>query len=206
MTTVVPGLRERKKLATRLAVREAALRLVARDGLDRVTVDQIAAAADIAPRTFRHYFSCKEEAVVAAARDGAVALVDRFRARPRAESVLRALGEAVVTVMAVEDGATADHLTVLRLIRTTPALLPWQLAVLVEAESSLAAAIADRVGDSATDRYPSVCAAAAVAAMRLGLDRWLDRPDGDAPSSDALRAEIDAALAELSRGLDRASA
>ncbi len=178
---------------------------MARDGLDHVTVDRIAAAADIAPRTFRHYFSCKEEAVVAAARDGAVALVERFRTRPRTETVLQALGEAVVAAMAAEDTTTQDHLTVLRLIRTTPALLPWQLAVLVEAESALAAAIADRVGDSAAGRYPSVCAAAAVAAMRLGLDHWLDRPDEGVPSPGALRAEIDAALAELARGLDRPS-
>ncbi len=56
--TVVGG-RERKKLATRAALREAALRLALRDGVDRVTVDQIAAEADIAVRTFFNYFSSR---------------------------------------------------------------------------------------------------------------------------------------------------
>ncbi|MEJ2871028.1 TetR family transcriptional regulator [Actinomycetospora sp. OC33-EN08] len=198
MTVEPPGLRERKKLATRTALRAAALRLVARDGLERVTVDQIALAADVAPRTFRHYFSCKEEAVVASAQEGAAALVDRFRARPAGESVLEALREAVVAVMDEGEATSRDHLTVLRLARTTPALQPWQLAVLATAEADLAAAVADRVGESG--RYPQVCAAATFAVLRLSLGRWLDGPAADL---DALRAEIGAGLAELARGLDR---
>ncbi|MFC7642252.1 TetR/AcrR family transcriptional regulator [Streptosporangium lutulentum] len=66
-TAAAAGRRERKKLATRAAVREAALRLALRDGVENVTVEQIASEADIAVRTFFNYFSSKEEAVVAAA-------------------------------------------------------------------------------------------------------------------------------------------
>src|SRR4051794_6341693 len=57
------GLRERKKAATRVALHEAALRLVAEQGLDGVTVEAIADAANVSRRTFSNYFSGKEEAL-----------------------------------------------------------------------------------------------------------------------------------------------
>ncbi len=59
-----PGLRERKRLATRRAIQLAALKLVHDRGLDNVTVDEISHLADISPRTFFNYFTTKEEALV----------------------------------------------------------------------------------------------------------------------------------------------
>lgn len=58
------GLREAKKQATTWALVEAARRLVHADGLDAVTIDDIAAAAGVSPRTFFNYFDSKELAVV----------------------------------------------------------------------------------------------------------------------------------------------
>jgi len=62
------GLRERKKLRTRTTLIEAAADLCIRQGFDNTTVDQIAAAADVSPRTFSRYFPTKD-AVVAAIAD-----------------------------------------------------------------------------------------------------------------------------------------
>jgi AcrR family transcriptional regulator len=59
-----PGLRERKRIATRRAIEIAAITLVQKRGLDAVTIDDIAQAADISPRTFFNYFASKEEAIV----------------------------------------------------------------------------------------------------------------------------------------------
>jgi AcrR family transcriptional regulator len=62
------GLRERKKLRTRTTLIESAADLCLRQGFDKTTVDQIAAAAEVSPRTFSRYFPTKD-AVVAALAD-----------------------------------------------------------------------------------------------------------------------------------------
>jgi AcrR family transcriptional regulator len=217
----VPGRRERKKRATTAAIREAALRLAVRHGVENVTVEQIANHADIHLRTFFNHFSCKEEAVVATAAAGAEALIAEFRARPATESVLRAIREAVLVVMDQSYAPSRDHIEALRLIRMAPSLLPQQLAVLATQEKALADAIAHRVGlatpagtTSSPQQaqpaarpgavYPAICAAAALAALRVSLDGWLDQASTTTvpPAVNDLRVEIDRAIAELATGLD----
>ena len=79
------SLRERKKRAPRDALRRSAVRLVASRGLAAVTVQDIAADADVSARTFFNYFPSKEDAV--SGWDPAVLsdMVERLRKRPAGE-------------------------------------------------------------------------------------------------------------------------
>ncbi|ALE76424.1 hypothetical protein AD006_24830 [Pseudonocardia sp. EC080610-09] len=201
-TDTTPGLRERKKLATREAVRAAAVRLAVRDGIEDVTVERIAQEADVSLRTFFNHFPHKEDAVLDAVRVRAAELITEFRHRPTAEPVPVAVREAALAVIDRDDVLGRDHLAALRLVRRAPSLLARQMTVLHEQEEALAAAIADRLGvdrsGSAGSSVPDVLAAMALAALRVALDRWLARDTGDgtaaAERAAALRQEIDAAL------------
>jgi len=57
--------RERKKIAARAQILSAAIDLFSRRGLDAVTMDEIAAAADVGKGTIYNYFATKEDIVVA---------------------------------------------------------------------------------------------------------------------------------------------
>lgn len=73
MTTV--GLRERKKSQTRQVIADTAMDLFRRHGYDAVTVEQVAAAAQVSKKTVFNYFTTKEDLVFARADDREAAIV-----------------------------------------------------------------------------------------------------------------------------------
>ena len=167
------GLRERKKLATRIALHRAALQLVAERGLEHVSVDDIAARADVSPRTFFNYFPAKDDAVLGLDPDVLTQQVQAFLLRPADETPIQAL-RAVAHDQAAEM-ATETELWPLRLrvIDAHPSLLGRLAASFGEAERALAEAIATRSGTRfGVDAYPMLLAGVAGVAMRTALQRW----------------------------------
>ncbi|MCD2186563.1 TetR/AcrR family transcriptional regulator [Actinomycetospora soli] len=201
MTTVELGRRERKKLATRAALSEAAVALSLEHGLEHVTIEQIADAADVSLRTFFNYFSSKEEAVVAGDSARGDALVELVRERPAAESVLTALRTAVVEH--VDELAGDDQLDALRMMRRTPSLLPHQLAAYAARERELAVVIAERLGerlpdDGSVGLRAALAAAVVMAGVRVVMQRWTD---GGTRDRDVLRASLGEMFDQLAAGL-----
>src|SRR4030095_12059981 len=153
-----PGLRERKKRATREALRLAALRLAVEKGWDQVRVEDIAAEAGGSTRTFNNYFASKEEAFLATAYDRGARMQAALAARPAEEPLWPAVIEAVVHGFATE----AVALRQARRIRPTPTLAAEQLKAIMVIEQGLAEGIARRIGtDVEHDLYPRLLSAAA---------------------------------------------
>lgn len=195
--TATLGRRERKKLQTHRALTTAARELALARGLDGLTVEDIADAADVSVRTFFNYFSCKEEALVGVEPAVLAELGDELRERPAEEAPLDALRAVLAT--GVDDVAEAVRRWSLRteLVRRHPSLLPRHLAALAEIEAALVRALAARLGtDPAKDPFPAVAVAAAMATLRAAASWW-----EDAGRPGPLDKTVDAAFATLGRGL-----
>jgi AcrR family transcriptional regulator len=190
---VQPGRRERKKLATRQALQDVALRLVAERGLDQVTVEDISEAADVATRTFFNYFSSKEEALLGNLPEK-VATVQRMVVdRPAGETPLEAVCQVLRTMTLRLAERREERLLRQQVIERHPGLLARQLGEYASFEQALAAAVAERLGAGRADAlYCRVVAAVAVAAARSAVSTWM-ADKGRRP----LAGMVDAAFAQL---------
>ncbi|MCX0242568.1 TetR/AcrR family transcriptional regulator [Streptomyces drozdowiczii] len=179
--TTPPGLRERKKQATREALREAALRLAIEHGPDRVRVEDISEAAGVSPRTYNNYFASREQAIVSAVTaDREARVAAAVTARPADVRLADAVTDAVVEQY-TDPGARGRE--ALLLVTTRPALRDAFLDATAGVEPPLTAAIAARL-DDASAPTARVLAASTAAAIRIALEGWL-RPAGDAASPGA---------------------
>jgi AcrR family transcriptional regulator len=174
------GRRDRKKSATRRALRNAALRLVAERGFANVTVEDIAEAADVATRTFFNYFPSKESAVIGADPERVEHLRLSFLARPPRESPLRSLRAVLVDYAATIDEEFDDlgegkeaWFQRFCAVRADPDLRGAYAAHMSEVERSIMVAMAERLGtDPDHDPYPALVTATALAAVRVAALYW----------------------------------
>ncbi len=191
------GLRERKKQATRQALGAAALRLAVERGLDNVRVEDIAAAADVSPRTFNNYFSSKLEAICALGVDRAERIGTTLRQRPATEPLWDAITAAVLEHYEGAQAPDEAWMRGLRVVLTSPALRGEYLKVTAAMQRALAEAIADRAGlDVERDMLPMILAGAVTAAAQVALRRWF-KADPPMP----LRPLLGSALRQLASAL-----
>lgn len=191
------GRRDRKKLATRQALRSAALQLVAERGFDHVTVEDIAEAVDVSTRTFFNYFSSKEEVIVGTNPERVERLRTVLAARPEDEAPLESLRAGLAELTTDLAESREDWALRSRVVRETPALLARQLAAFFTFERLLADIVASRTGtDVEQDLYPALTAAVAVSALRVAVTLWR----GD-ESSRPLPELVASAFDQLAAGL-----
>ena len=197
------SLRERKKLATRRLLRRAALELVAERGLANVTVEDIAEAAEVSPRTFFNYFPSKESVLFGGDTDRAAELREGIAVAAPSGSALDAVrvvltrdSETMADELRSLGGDPADWLRRMKVARTDPHVRAAHAAQMAMIERAIAEGLAARLGaDQETDPYPGVVAAAAVSVVRACLSFWAG--SGGATSLGQL---IDEAFLSLAAG------
>lgn len=159
------GLREQKKSETKLALSRAALELALERGdLAAVTVDDIADAVRVSSRTFRNYFTSKEDAVLFSLRGIEDNAVELLRRRPAEEPVIDSL-EAVMLDLATSE-AFSTAVAVTRLSAQNPGLAAHDAARSDDVGTVVLAEVSRRTGlDPDTDLYPRLVCNAAYAVL-----------------------------------------
>ncbi|MGW0522584.1 TetR family transcriptional regulator [Crossiella sp. NPDC003009] len=168
------GLRERKKLRTKNALVDAALKLFFGKGFEATTVEEIAAAVEISPRTFFRYFAGKEDVALAQFAEIDEFCITALAARPDTEppvTATRATYLAMFDHIAALDGGPARYCATHRLIGQTPTLFARWLQTSAQVEHRLAEVIAARQGVSAeTDLRCRLLIRVVCASARLGME------------------------------------
>ncbi len=202
MTSAV-GLRERKKARTREALQEAALDLFGRGGFEGTTIEEIADACEVSPRTFFRYFPTKEDVLFADADERRERLLAVLADQPAEMPTFAAL-EAAMRALALDYRDDREVLVARsRILQGSPQLQAYK----AESQRGWEAAVVDALerrtserGNPAPREDLQLLTAVATAAMRVSLDAWV--ADADGPDLDAL---LDRAFGRLASGFGRAA-
>lgn len=187
------GLRERRRRATRKDLADAALALFERDGVHGTTVDDIAEAAGISPRTFFRYAATKEHAVFQD-DEAFEPLLEHVREalaaqRPAALAIEAAWGHLIDDFDASPPEVHERALRVRRLIFAEPSLLALALARDAERVDELVGVLTSMPGF--TELQARTLITAIGTAARLAFDEWARHASlGERASVRALYDEI----------------
>jgi AcrR family transcriptional regulator len=206
ITEASAGLRERKKQRTRDALVDAAFELFGRKGFDATTIDEIADAVEISPRTFFRYFESKEDVALTLLDRQFAAIYAAFVARPADEPVITALRHAVVEMLRAGERGThgfdPDRFRRAQEIAgTCPSVGARSMEICASRIDELAGLIATRMGVRRTDPRPTLVAAVATTAVQVAMKAWRESN----PSTPASKL-ADRALSLLEDGINYPSA
>jgi AcrR family transcriptional regulator len=202
------GLRERKKQQTREQIAEAARRLFVKRGFAKVTVAEIARAADVSEQTVFNYFPSKEDLVYWRLGSFEEELLTTIREREPGEPALAAFRRFLLSqrgLLGEHDEAAREQLTAFtRMIVESPALRAREAQILFGYTASLAALLAEETGAGEDDIRPAVAANAMMGVHRSLIDYVRGRIVAGELNEElgpAVRAEAERALDLVAAGL-----
>ena len=175
-------------------IQHQAVRLFLERGYDATTVEQVAAAAEVAPSTVFRYFPTKEDLALSDEYDPL--FIEAFRAQPAELTPMRALRAALRTAFG---GLPPEELAAQRertaLVLSVPALRGATFGNLIETMGMVSELVAERVGREPGDPAVRTFVGAVFGIMTEVMMRWSRDPEMN------VIAELDDALALLETGL-----
>lgn len=165
------GLRERKKIKTRMAIRAATYELIEDQGYDATTIEQIAERAEVSQSTVFRYFPTKEDIVLTDEYDSV--LEEELRARPADEPWLDSL--RYILKKAVGANWTEEpEVTRLRsrLMLEVPAVRSRMIESMSEIGRLLCRVIAERTGRDPADLEVRVYAMSLIGGLSEVTVHW----------------------------------
>ncbi|GAA1255881.1 hypothetical protein GCM10009677_02360 [Sphaerisporangium rubeum] len=189
------GLRERKKLRTRRRLCEAALRLFHVKGYDETTVAEIAAEADVSPRTFFSYFASKEDVVFHDTRDRAERALTVIASRGPGEPLAALLTRVADEILTLDDDDLLLRMIPGRggIVMSVPALQARALHLLFEFQRELAGGLHEVFRGELDDVEAATAIGAFVGGAKMAATAVMDR--GGSPEEIAAAARRGAELA-----------
>lgn len=171
MSTADPslGLRERKKIKTRQAIRREAFRLIEDQGYGNTTVEQIADAADVSTSTFFRYFPSKEAVLL---NDELIEpIIDAFITAPAELAPVAAYRHAVAQTFAEMSDAERDEIMAgQRLMYSIPEAQGLLYGEYMRCVSLIADALKVRLSAPADDFHRRMMAGAIVGVLMAASD------------------------------------
>ncbi|MFE1912480.1 TetR/AcrR family transcriptional regulator [Streptomyces anandii] len=193
------GLRERKKIKTREAIRDATYALIKEQGYDATTIEQIADRAEVSPSTVFRYFPTKEDIVLTDEYDPL--MLEELRARPAGEPWIDSLRHVIhmaLDVLTEEDPETVR--TRAHLAIQVPAVRSRMVESMSETGRMLREAIAERSGLAPDSLEARVYAMSLTGGLLEVYLHWAENG-----FQDDLRGLVDRALDVLEHGLPAAN-
>ncbi|MET7419645.1 helix-turn-helix domain-containing protein [Dactylosporangium sp. NPDC005555] len=198
------GLRDLKKARTRRLIAETAARLFAERGYERVTVSEVARAAEVAEQTLYNYFPTKEHLVTDREQQVQDQLGDLIRSRPAGTTPAAAIrGFVLETVSAIRDmPPDLARGTLGYLAAISPAVHRLALDLMDRLATAVATAIAET--SPVAPEIARLQGIALAGVFRIVIAESGSRTrDGQTPAEivDALHPQIEHVLTELDRWL-----
>ncbi|MFF6823972.1 TetR family transcriptional regulator [Streptomyces longwoodensis] len=189
-----PGLRERKKIKTRTAIREATYALIEEQGYDATTIEQIAERAEVSPSTVFRYFPTKEDIVLTDEYDPL--MLQELRSRPADEPWMDSVRYVVGRAIQLSDQDLEITRLRAHLMIQVPAVRARMLATMSVTGRMLAQAVAERAGLGTDDLEVRVYTMSLIGGLAEMYQYWAEND-----MREDLHGLLDRALTVLERGL-----